>query len=79
MSGHASGAAVVGSTVALVALAAAVVLARLATRVFLVRAAGLDDAFIAAALLCSVATTVTMCLQGTSLPQHNDPPFGTGS
>ena len=63
-SGHASGEAVVAVTIAMVALAGAVVLLRLYTRIAIVKSPGLDDAFIAASLVFSVATTVTMCLQG---------------
>ena len=67
MSGHASGEAVVGVTIGMVVVAGLVVLSRLVTRVFVVKSPGLDDAFIAAALLFSIATTVTMCLQGWSI------------
>lgn len=66
LSGHASGEAVVGVTIAMVALAGTVVLARLFSRFVIVKkSAGWDDAFITAALIFSIATTITMCLQGT--------------
>ena len=64
MSGHASGSAVIGVTIAMTALSAVVVFARLFARVAIVKNAGLDDGFIVGALLLSLATTVTMCLQG---------------
>lgn len=64
MSGHASGDAVFGVTIGMTCLAGIVVLTRLFTRVRIVRDPGLDDAFIVAAILFSIATTVTMCLQG---------------
>ena len=64
MSGHASGSAVVGVTIAMVCLAGIVVITRIFTRVKVVRDPGLDDGFIVSALLFSIATTVTMCLQG---------------
>lgn len=63
-SGHAAGSAVVGVTIATTALAALVVFTRLFTRLWIVHEPGLDDGFISAALLFSIATTVTMCLQG---------------
>lgn len=66
MSGHASGEAVVAATIGMVVLAGVVVLLRLFTRVFIVKSPGWDDAFIAGSLLFSIATTVTMCLQGPS-------------
>lgn len=64
LSGHASGSAVVTVTIALTALAALVVFTRLSTRIWIVREPGLDDGFISAALIFSIATTITMCLQG---------------
>lgn len=71
MSGHASGEAVLGVTIAMVAMAGVVVICRLYTRIFIVKSPGLDDAFITASLLFSIATTITMCLQGkkTSSPR----------
>ena len=45
-------------------LAAVVVFARLFARIKVKKNAGVDDAFISAALLFSIATTVTMILQG---------------
>jgi hypothetical protein len=71
MSGHASGSAVVGVTLAMTILAALVVFARLFARVVVVKNAGLDDGFITAALLFSIATTVTMILQGMRTPTSN--------
>jgi hypothetical protein len=68
ISGHAPGPAVIGVTLALTILAAVAVFARLFARMIVVRNAGFDDAFITAALLFSIATTVTMILQGTRLP-----------
>lgn len=65
LSGHASGEAVIGVTVALTILAAIAVSARLFARLAVVHNAGLDDGFIFAALLLSIATTITICLQGT--------------
>lgn len=65
LSGHASGAAVIGVTTALTALAGLAVGGRLSARALVVHNVGLDDGFIVAALLLSTATTVTMCLQGT--------------
>ena len=74
LSGHASGEAVVGATIGMVALAALFVLTRLFTRLRVVRDPGLDDGFIVAALLFSIATTTTMCLQGKyhrhDIPSH---------
>lgn len=70
MSGHTSGSAVVGVTLAMTILAVMVVILRLTARLFVVRNAGLDDAFITAALLFSIATTVTMILQGKSLLEN---------
>lgn len=64
LSGHASGDAVIGVTVVLTTLAALAVFARLFARLAVVHNAGLDDAFITAALILSIATTITMCLQG---------------
>ncbi|KAK3713690.1 hypothetical protein LTR37_008384 [Vermiconidia calcicola] len=63
MSGHASGSAVVGVTIAMTCLAGLAVFSRLFARLVVVRNAGLDDGFIVGALLFSIATTVTMCLQ----------------
>jgi hypothetical protein len=68
ISGHAPGPAVIGVTLAMTILAATAVCARLFARMIVVRNAGFDDAFITAALLFSIATTVTMILQGTRLP-----------
>lgn len=65
LSGHTSGAAVVGVTITFTALAAVVVFTRLFTRIHIVKDPGLDDGFIVVALLFSTATTITMCLQGT--------------
>ena len=67
MSGHAPGSAVVGVTIAMTVLAAMAVFSRLFARVWIVRNAGLDDGFIVSALVFSVATTVTMILQGATL------------
>lgn len=64
LSGHTSGAAVVGVTIAFTAIAALVVFTRLLTRIHIVKDPGLDDGFILGALLFSIATTITMCLQG---------------
>lgn len=64
LSGHTSGSAVVAVTITMTALAGLVVFTRLYTRIRIVREPGLDDGFIFAALLFSIATTVTMCLQG---------------
>ncbi|KAK5175061.1 uncharacterized protein LTR77_000198 [Saxophila tyrrhenica] len=63
LSGHASGTAVVGVTIGMTVLAGLAVFARLFARIFIVHNAGVDDGFITAALLFSIATTVTMCLQ----------------
>ena len=46
MSGHASGSAVIGVTVAMTALAAVAVFPRLFARVVIVKNAGMDDGFI---------------------------------
>jgi len=51
MSGHASGEAVVAVTVAMTVLAAIAVISRLCTRIGIVHNAGIDDGFIAAALV----------------------------
>ena len=67
ISGHAPGSAVIGVTLAMTILAATAVFARLYARIVVVRNAGFDDAFITAALLFSIATTVTMILQGKLL------------
>ncbi|KAK4962683.1 hypothetical protein LTR10_000310 [Elasticomyces elasticus] len=73
MSGHASGEAVVAVSIAMTVLAAASVISRLATRVGIVRNAGIDDAFITVALLFSIATTVTLLLQVKyGMGQHQD-------
>jgi len=73
MSGHASGEAVVGVTIGMTVLAAMAVIARLATRVGIVRNAGIDDAFITVALLFSIATTITMILQvNNGMGRHQD-------
>ncbi|KAK5708471.1 hypothetical protein LTR17_020650 [Elasticomyces elasticus] len=73
MSGHASGEAVVAVSIAMTVLAAASVISRLATRVGIVRNAGIDDAFIVVALLFSIATTVTLLLQVKyGMGQHQD-------
>jgi uncharacterized membrane protein len=64
LSGHASGDAVIGVTTALTALAGLAVGARLCARAWVVHNIGLDDGFIVLAFLLSIATTVTMCLQG---------------
>ena len=68
LSGHASGDAVVGVTIGMTVLAGMAVCARLFARVVIVSNAGVDDGFITAALLFSIATTVTMCLQGKRKP-----------
>ena len=64
LSGHASGEAVIGVTIAMTALAGLAVSARLCARALVVHNVGVDDGFIVASLLFSIATTVTMCLQG---------------
>jgi hypothetical protein len=68
MQGHAPPAAVVAVTISMTVLAATAVAARLYARMALVHNAGIDDIFIVAALAFSVATTITMCLQGAHLP-----------
>ena len=73
MSGHASGEAVVGVTIGMTVLAGIAVISRLATRVGIVRNAGIDDAFITLALLFSIATTITMVLQvNNGMGKHQD-------
>ncbi|KAK1056676.1 hypothetical protein LTR74_014733 [Friedmanniomyces endolithicus] len=73
MSGHASGEAVVGVTIGMTVLAGIAVISRLATRVGIVRNAGIDDAFITIALLFSIATTITMVLQvNNGMGKHQD-------
>lgn len=62
-SGHASGDAVVGVTVAFTVLAALATIARLVTRIGIVHSAGLDDAVILVAIVLSIALTVAMCEQ----------------
>jgi hypothetical protein len=69
MSGHAPPEAVIGVSVGMAALSGLAVGARLYARLKMVHNAGVDDAFITAAWLFSVATTVTMCLQGALSPQ----------
>lgn len=64
LSGHASGSAVVGVTIAMTCLAGLAVFFRMFTRIKIIHEPGLDDGFIVAALMFSIATTVTMCLQG---------------
>ena len=71
-SGHAAPQTVVGVTIALTCLAAVVVFTRLFTRFFIARNPGLDDGFITSALLFSIATTVTMCLQGMIRAQEDE-------
>jgi hypothetical protein len=70
ISGHAPGSAVSGVTLAMTILAAIAVSARLFARLVVVRNAGVDDGFITAALLFSIATTITMVLQGISQNLH---------
>ena len=79
MSGHASGSAVVGVTIAMTCLAGLAVFSRLFARLVVVRNAGLDDGFIVGALLFSIATTVTMCLQGQYSIKANLSPYQTGA
>lgn len=62
-SGHASGEAVVGVTVAFTVLAVLATVARLVTRIGIVHSAGLDDAIISIAIMLSVVLTVAMCQQ----------------
>lgn len=63
MSGHASGEAVVGVTVGFTVLAALATIARLITRLGIVRHAGLDDVVISIAIVLSIMLTIAMCQQ----------------
>lgn len=63
VSGHASGEAVVGVTVAFTVLAALATVARLVTRIGIVHHAGLDDVVISVAIVLSIMLTIAMCQQ----------------
>ena len=62
-SNHTSGAAVATVIITFTCLAVLVTVLRLYTRFFVVKSHGLDDIFITAAAICSIAVTVTMCEQ----------------
>lgn len=72
-SGHASGEAVIGVTVAFTVLAALATVARLVTRIGIVHSAGLDDAVISIAIVLSIMLTIAMCQQVKyGMGRHSD-------
>ncbi|KAK5111850.1 hypothetical protein LTR85_011748 [Meristemomyces frigidus] len=76
LSGHASQSSIYGTTIAFTMLAALVVVARLITRIAIVRRPGLDDAFITLGCVFSVAMGVSICKQaeyGMGLHWHTLP------
>ena len=67
LSGHADPAAVLGVTISFTIIAAATVLLRLYSRVFIVHSPGKDDAFIVAASTMTVCLTIAQGFQGAHL------------
>lgn len=70
LSGHADPAAVLGVTISFTIIAAAAVLLRLYSRIFIVHSPGKDDAFIVAASAMTVCLTIAQGFQGALLPNQ---------
>lgn len=70
LSGHADPAAVLGVTISFTIIAAAAVLLRLYSRIFIVHSPGKDDAFIVAASTMTVCLTIAQGFQGALLPHQ---------
>ena len=67
LSGHADPAAVLGVTISFSIVAAAAVILRLYSRIFIVHSPGKDDAFILAASIMTVCLTIAQGFQGALL------------
>jgi hypothetical protein len=68
LSGHADPAAVLGVGITFTIIAAAAVMLRTYSRVFIVQSFGKDDAFIVAACILTVCLTIAQSFQGALLP-----------
>merc|ERR1711977_177503 len=76
LSGHASQDAVYGTAIAFAILAGLSVAARITTRIFIVKRAGVDDAFAVIGFVFSIVMTIGICKQaayGMGLHWHNLP------